>query len=373
MTVMILMRGLTVSRDTLITTIFPKLFSDTVAVDSVVYEPSKEELLVSEGPGLDNHVASGPETLSPGLLDRLNTPGVENFAGVGPVEPSPVLPHTSDPPVADSVFVSGSHPPVPEFRFLLKIPHLSNNSAPAAEDFFPEPGSRLAWPGVDGTFRLRLGGGGLGTQGGSERAPPEPGGVMRSREKLCTGYRIPSQGSGNMLFWPKLVRDFRDGFGDIYTVDLAFPCLHKTLLIGLRTDCFHPQWQGMRTPRMTWRFCVSLLHNLSGPLLPRVQRPRYASSSRMTLSYVLCPVCFYVIDQHWVRVIQLVSSGTLAGMMGVAVAHDNAISLSRLGGGRSQYSDWLLIVLQWAGLDAPPINVLGHTVVFSRGYVRGYI
>ena len=69
--------------------------------------------------------------------------------------------------------------------------------------------------------------------------------------------------------------------------------------------------------------------------------------------------------------IQLVCSGTLAGMMGVGVAHDNAISLtalSRMGGGQSQCSDWLLIALQWAELDAPPISVLAHTVVSSLGY-----
>ena len=59
-------------------------------VDSVVYEISKEEIPVSEVPGLDNHVDSGSETPSPGLVDHsLNTPGVGNFAGVGPVEPSP--------------------------------------------------------------------------------------------------------------------------------------------------------------------------------------------------------------------------------------------------------------------------------------------
>ena len=49
---------------------------------------------------------------------------------------------------------------------------------------------------------------------------------------------------------------------------------------------------------------------------------------------VISSLCFYVIGWHWVRVIQLVSSGTLAGMMGVADAHDKAISmtaLSRLG------------------------------------------
>ena len=45
---------------------------------------------------------------------------------------------------------------------------------------------------------------------------------------------------------------------------------------------------------------------------------------------VISSLCFYVIGWHWVRVIQLVSSGTLAGMMGVAVAHDDTISLAAL-------------------------------------------
>ena len=46
--------------------------------------------------------------------------------------------------------------------------------------------------------------------------------------------------------------------------------------------------------------------------------------------------------------IQLVHSGTLAGMRGVTVAQDDVISstpLSRLGGDKSQCSDWLLITL----------------------------
>ena len=58
-----------------------------MVADSVVYEPSREEMLVSEGPGLDYNVDSGPEMPIPGFIDRLNMPG-GNFAGVGPVEPS---------------------------------------------------------------------------------------------------------------------------------------------------------------------------------------------------------------------------------------------------------------------------------------------
>ena len=70
------------------------MVADSVA-DSVVYEPSREEMPVSEGPGLDYTVNSGPEMPFSGFVDRLNMPG-GSFAGVGPVEPSPVLPHTSD-------------------------------------------------------------------------------------------------------------------------------------------------------------------------------------------------------------------------------------------------------------------------------------
>ena len=66
---------------------------ETVVVDSVVYEPSKEDMLVSEGPGLDYNVDSEPEMPFPGLVDRFNMPG-GNFAGVVPVEPSPVIPPT---------------------------------------------------------------------------------------------------------------------------------------------------------------------------------------------------------------------------------------------------------------------------------------
>ena len=78
---------------------------------------------------------------------------------------------------------------------------------------------------------------------------------------------------------------------------------------------------------------------------------------------------FYVIDMHWICVIRLVRSSTLAGMRGVAVAQDDVIyltPLSRLGGNRSQCSDWLLIALQWAELAAPLMSVLGHTVVSRR-------
>ena len=48
---------------------------------------------VSEGPGIDDHDDCGPETPFPGLVDSLNTPDVENFAGAGPVESLPELPH----------------------------------------------------------------------------------------------------------------------------------------------------------------------------------------------------------------------------------------------------------------------------------------
>ena len=220
--------------------------SEAVVVDSVVYEPSKEEMPVSEGLGLDNHIDSGPETPSPGLVDSLNVPGVENLAGAGHVEPSPMLPHSSDPPVPVNVVlpgsdppvpefrlllglpdlssdgagpvesspvlphisdppvpvnmvVPGSDPPIPEFRLLLELPGLSSDSASAVEDFFPEPGSLSAWPGFVETFRLKLGGS-PPAPGGPEWAPPEPGGFMRSEKKLCTGYGILRRHLGTCCF-----------------------------------------------------------------------------------------------------------------------------------------------------------------------------
>ena len=99
---------------------------ETVFTDSVVYEPSREEIPVSEGPGMDFNVDSGPEMPFVVFVDRLNMPG-GNFAGVGPVEPSPVLPNTSNPPVPIGVVVSGSNSPIPVFRLLLELSDLSSD------------------------------------------------------------------------------------------------------------------------------------------------------------------------------------------------------------------------------------------------------
>ena len=88
------------------------------------------------------------------------------------------------------MFVSGSGPPIPQFRLLLDLPDLFSDSTSTTENFFQEPGYFSSWPGFVETFRPRLGGS-PPAPGGSERAPPEPGGFMLSREKLCTRYRIP--------------------------------------------------------------------------------------------------------------------------------------------------------------------------------------
>ena len=345
-----------------------------LVVDSVGYEPSNEEMPVSEGPDIDNHDDCGPETPFPGLVDILNTPDVDNFAGAGPVEPLLALPHSSDPPEPVHVIAPGLDTPVPEFRLLLEVTDLSRDSASAAEDFFAGPGPRSACPDFVDTIRLKLVGS-PPAPGGSERAPPEPGGFMRSGEKLCTGYGILSQEYENMLFWLRLVCAFRDGFGsalqefgDVCTMDLACPCLHETLLIGPRSRPFSPSVTGDAHPS----------YDLEIPYLsaPQPFRPLLTARAMGGVSFfepddtvscwVSSSLCLYVIGWHWICVIQLASSGTVAEMMGVAVDHDNAISLtplSRLEGSRSQYPDWLLITLQWAELDAPPISMLGHTVV----------
>ena len=74
--------------------------------------------------------------------------------------------------------------------------------------------------------------------------------------------------------------------------------------------------------------------------------------------------------------IQLVRSGALANMRGGAMTEDDVISLptlSHLGGVRSQCSDGLLAVSQWAELAAPSMRVLEHTVVSRREGERLYI
>ena len=89
-------------------------------------KPSREEMSVLEGPGMDFNVDSGPEIPFVVFVDRLNMPG-GNFAGVGPVEPSPVLPNTSNPPVPIGVVVSGSNSPIPVFRLLLELSDMSSD------------------------------------------------------------------------------------------------------------------------------------------------------------------------------------------------------------------------------------------------------
>ena len=46
-----------------------------MVADSVVYEPSREMMPVSEGPGLGYYAEAGPERLFPEFGERLNMPG----------------------------------------------------------------------------------------------------------------------------------------------------------------------------------------------------------------------------------------------------------------------------------------------------------
>ena len=127
-------------------------------------------------------------------------------------------------------------------RCILSHVYDRHNSASAAEDFFPQPGSLSARPGFVETIRPGLGGS-QPAPGGTGGPLRSRGGFMRSQEKLCTGYGIFSQGSGNMLCCLKLACAFRDGFGsafeefgDICTVDLACSFLHELLRIRSHSD-----------------------------------------------------------------------------------------------------------------------------------------
>ena len=57
---------------------------------------------------------------------------------------------------------------------------------------------------------------------------------------------------------------------------------------------------------------------------------------------------------------------TLVGSVLYYIGRRRRTTLSRLEGGLSERSGWLLVVSQWAGLTAPPMSRLCHTVVSSR-------
>ena len=66
---------------------------------------------------------------------------------------------------------------------------------------------------------------------------------------------------------------------------------------------------------------------------------------------------------------------TLAVLLDVTAADGSKIpmtTLSHLEGGRYERSGWLLVLSRWAGLTAPPMSLLWHTVVSSRSDVKLY-
>ena len=160
------------------------------------------------------------------------------------------------------------------------------------------------------------------------------------------------------------------------------PVCTKCFILVPEPERFLPQRQGIRTPRTTFVSLYSTTFR-APPCLKGYDRECVFKPDDIVVYVVpgvyirvILIVFFYVIGWHWICVIQLVSSGTLAEMRGVTVSQDDMISLtppSRLGGDRSQCSDWLLIALQWAELAVPPMSVLGHTVMSSRGGERLYI
>ena len=168
-------------------------------------------------------------------------------------------------------------------------------------------------------------------------------------------------------------------------MDLTCPCLHGVLLIGSRTRPFSPSATGNALPSYDLEISCLSAPQPFGPI-----RASRAMAGECFLKpddivffvvagvyvRVILSLCFYVIGWHWICVIQLVRSGTLAGMRGVTIAQDDVISppmLSHQGSDRTQCSDWLLIASQWAELSAPPMSVHGHTVVSSREGERLFI
>ena len=73
---------------------------------------------------------------------------------------------------------------------------------------------------------------------------------------------------------------------------------------------------------------------------------------------------------YWFHTIQLVYHYTIMVIMIATSADDDRgipmTTLLRLEGGRCECSEWPLVQSQGAGLMAPPLSMLGHTVVSSR-------
>ena len=122
-----------------------------------------------------------------------------------------------------------------------------------------------------------------------------------------------------MLFWLKLVRAFRDGFGsalqefgDICTMDLVCLCLHETLLIGPRTRRFSRSVAGDAHPSYDLEISCLSAPQPFGPLLTsratagvRFFEPDDIVSCVVSGVYiwVSASFCLYVIGWHWVCVI----------------------------------------------------------------------
>ena len=92
----------------------------SAVVDSVGYEPSREEMPVSEGPVIDDHDDCGPETPFPGLVDSLNS--LMWRISLGLVLWNLCLSYHTRRTRRYLLPVPGSDQPVPEFRLLLQLP-----------------------------------------------------------------------------------------------------------------------------------------------------------------------------------------------------------------------------------------------------------
>ena len=91
---------------------------------------------------------------------------------------------------------------------------------------------------------------------------------------------------------------------------------------------------------------------------------------------VILGLCGCALIWYWFRTVQLVCLCTIAVLMNVTTADGRGIPmtmLSHLEGGRFERPEWPLVVSQGTGLMAPPMSVLGHTVVSFRSDGELYI
>ena len=154
-----------------------------MAAASVERETGNKDILGGDGPGWRHWLWAWNAPLGPD--DLMDVPDWWSSIAARQMGTSPVLEDTSDSHVPVGVAVSGPDLPNPGLGVMLGQQDDLSKTVPGPGYFFPESGCSSTGPAFVNAF-CRATGGPSAASGAPERAPPEPGGPMRSPGRLCT-------------------------------------------------------------------------------------------------------------------------------------------------------------------------------------------